>query len=212
MATINVMSTRTAGFESVECLPMNCPTCGAYIMPSYLAIHNHCFLFAQCPIYNCGALFLLERKGNVLNIIPNHKLASEHFSDTIKSISNEFISIYNEAYAAEQMSLNEICGAGYRKALEFLVKDYVSEGKTAEEIQIIRKKRLSNCIDDYVDDYRIKEVAKRAVWIGNDETHYVRKWEGKDVQDLKGLIRLVIRWIEQIKDSESILLDMPEGK
>ena len=58
----------------------------------------------------------------------------------------------------------------------------------------------------------IKAVAKRAVWLGNDETHYVRKWEEKDVQDLKGLIRLTILWIEKVKETERLLAEMPEGR
>lgn len=71
---------------------------------------------------------------------------------------------------------------------------------------------LSKCIDDYVDDVKINAVAKRAVWLGNDETHYVRKWEGKDVQDLKGLIRLTILWIEKEMETERLLAEMPEGR
>jgi len=47
---------------------------------------------------------------------------------------------------------------------------------------------LSACIQQYIDNEKIKLVSKRAVWIGNDETHYVRKWIEKDIEDLKRLI------------------------
>lgn len=57
---------------------------------------------------------------------------------------------------------------------------------------------LSNCITEFVDDERIKQCAKRAVWLGNDETHYLRKWQDKDINDLKILIKLTINWIENI--------------
>ena len=144
--------------------------------------------------------------------MPNHQLASETFSNTINKISSDFVRIFNEAYSAEQMSLSNICGVGYRKALEFLVKDYVSKDKPEEQIVAIRNKPLSKCIDEYVTDERIKLVSKRAVWLGNDETHYVRKWEGKDVHDLKGIIHLVLRWIEQEVETEALLNDMPERK
>ena len=40
-------------------------------------------------------------------------------------------------------------------------------------------------ISRYIDDSNIKNVAKRAVWLGNDETHYIRKWEDKDLSFLK---------------------------
>jgi hypothetical protein len=39
-------------------------------------------------------------------------------------------------------------------------------------------------------------MAERATWLGNDETHYVRKWEDKDINDLKILIKVTLHWIE----------------
>ena len=110
------------------------------------------------------------------------------------------------------MSLMEICGVGYRKALEFLIKDYIIQGKSEDIVDKIKKIRLAKCIDDYVEDEKLKAVAKRAVWLGNDETHYVRKWENKDVQDLKGVIRLTILWIEKEKETEWLLAEMTEGR
>ena len=38
-------------------------------------------------------------------------------------------------------------------------------------------------------------MAKGAVWIGNDETHYVRKWIDKDISDMKRLIDLTLYWM-----------------
>ena len=68
------------------------------------------------------------------------------------------------------------------------------------------------CINDYVNDTRIKSVAKRAVWLGNDETHYIRKWEGKNLEDMKKLIDLTVHWIEMEKLTESFEDDMPDGR
>ena len=59
---------------------------------------------------------------------------------------------------------------------------------------------------------KVKQVAARAVWLGNDETHYLRKWEGKDLQDLKKLIALTVHWIEMEELTEAVMKDMPEGK
>jgi hypothetical protein len=55
-------------------------------------------------------------------------------------------------------------------------------------------------------------VAKRAVWLGNDETHYERLWEGKTIEDLKRLIDLTVHWIAMEIDTEDALKEMPEGK
>lgn len=46
-----------------------------------------------------------------------------------------------------------------------------------------------------IDNPKIKEIAKRATWLGNDETHYFRKWEDKDLNDLKKLIEIVVYFI-----------------
>ena len=53
-------------------------------------------------------------------------------------------------------------------------------------------------------------MAKRAAWLGNDETHYLRKWEGKDLDELKRLIELTIRWIEMVELSDGYIEEMPE--
>ena len=63
-----------------------------------------------------------------------------------------------------------------------------------------------------MEDARIKEVAKRAAWLGNDETHYVRIWEEKDVSDLKQLINLTVRWIENEIETRQLLENMPDSK
>lgn len=136
-------------------------------------------------------------------------LIGKVFSQTIIEISPAFNIIYNQAFTAEQQGLDEICGVGYRKALEFLIKEYAIKNKP-EKKDAIEKKLLGHCIAEYVDDNRIKAVAKRAVWLGNDETHYIKKWEGKNLQDLKKLIELTVHWIEMEVLSKSFEEEMPE--
>jgi len=106
------------------------------------------------------------------------------------------------------MGLDQITGVGYRKALEFLIKDYLISLNPDKE-EKIKKKSLGNCIKDGVTDSHIKAVAERAVWLGNDETHYVRKWEDKDVSNLKDLIDLCIHWIEAEIKTKRMLDEMP---
>ena len=98
---------------------------------------------------------------------------------------------------------------GYRKALEFLIKDYAIL-KHADKKEIIEKSQLSKVIADYVNDVNIKSVSKRAVWLGNDETHYVRKWEGKNLTDMKRLIDLTVHWIEMEKLTATFEENMPD--
>ena len=70
---------------------------------------------------------------------------------------------------------------------------------------------LGKCIEDLIDETRIKSCAKRAAWLGNDETHYTRKWEEKDINDLKSLINMTVNWIDLVIESDKYLTSMPEG-
>ena len=36
-----------------------------------------------------------------------------------------------------------------------------------------------------------------ATWLGKDETHYVRIWNDKDIEDLKMLMQLTVYWISR---------------
>ena len=69
--------------------------------------------------------------------------------------------------------------------------------------------QIEICIKEDISSTNIKAVAARATWIGNDETHYVRKWEDKDIKDLIGMIDLTIRWIESEVETKRLLDEMP---
>ena len=68
------------------------------------------------------------------------------------------------------------------------------------------------CISNYVSNVSLKEVAKRAAWLGNDETHYERKWGEKDCSDLKKTIAMTISWIELEQHTRDLQIDMPAGR
>lgn len=133
------------------------------------------------------------------------------FSEIINKISPQFSEIYNEAKEAEIRELKNICGAGYRKAVEFLIKDYVIKVKEKPEDKI-RNKSLGNCIKEDINERRIKQCVERAVWLGNDETHYYRIWETKDIGHLKKLIDLTLFWIESEHLTQEFEEEMPDKK
>ena len=138
------------------------------------------------------------------------------FSKTIQKYSKKFIEIYNQARQAERSGLDEICGLGYRKAFEFLVKDYAMRGKSTEEKRRIKKLKLVNCINLYILNDDVNRLSHRIRDLGNDHTHYVKKWKGKTLEDLKKLIDLVIDWMEmedKVKEeSRKIEKSMPDKK
>jgi hypothetical protein len=128
------------------------------------------------------------------------------FSNEIAKISPRFIKIFNQAAKAELEGLDEIAGIGYRKATEFLIKDYAIWLNPDNE-NIIIKASLAQCIADNIENPSIKTLATRSAWIGNDETHYVRKHEDRDIEDLKRFIDATIHFISMemiVADAASI--------
>ena len=116
------------------------------------------------------------------------------FPQEIENLSPTFCEIFVQATDAEQDELSQICGIGYGKSLEFLIKDYAIYLNPAKRSEI-EKATLTNCIKLYVVDESIKNSSELATWLRNDETHYVRKWVAKDVNDLKNLITLTVTLI-----------------
>ena len=207
-----------SGQIRVDGHPDKCPFCHNTITPNFLYGYqndNVTEVMLFCPNQKCRKSFIgyynflvgsgfsqFNGKTSVGNLV------SKEFTETINSISIGFTTIYNQAFSAEQQGLTEICGVGYRKALEFLIKDYIILNRP-DDREVVEKKLLGACISGYIDDNKIKSVASRAVWLGNDETHYIRKWEGKNLNDLKKLIELTVHWIEMESLTKSFESDMP---
>ena len=78
-------------------------------------------------------------------------------------------------------------------------------------MKILKKYLWGSCISEYVENQRIKEISKRAIWLGNDETHYTKIWRDKDIKDLKKLIDLVVHYIVSDIESEEILREMSKN-
>lgn len=117
------------------------------------------------------------------------------FSENIQILSPKFVEIYNQSLKSENIGLSEISGMGYRKALEFLIKDYAISFKNNESDNI-SKMPLSQVIDEFIDNKKIKTLAKASAWIGNDETHYQRKHENYDINHLKSFIHATVSTID----------------
>ena len=190
--------------------PESCPLCHKGIKPvdlyGFKYLDGKFTILYLCPL--CQNTFMkvseigsTDSYGFVESLkkgfLAPQNIVEQIFSAYIKRVSDNFISIYNQAYTAEAYGLSEIAGIGYRKSIEFLIKDYLCYKSTSDdEKEKIQKKPLAKCISEDIKNENIRIVASRAVWIGNDEAHYIRKHEDKDVTDLKRLIDLTVRWIE----------------
>lgn len=205
---------------NIEQWPDECPYCHRGVEPVFLfGFFNSrieiLHLSFYCPRSDCGNYFIGEyhQLSDIefeLNQTKLGVLETKSFSQTIAAISEDFVEIYEQAAAADYYGLNQICGVGYRKALEFLIKDYIIQGdeKLRDKVETLL---LGKCINEYIQDQRIKDIAKRATWLGNDETHYIRKWIGKNVIDLKIMIDLMVHWIETEALSKQLILSMPDN-
>ena len=205
-------------------IPNVCPICGRTIRPiPVFSYENYMDLRVvfKCSYEGCDELFLSYYKGimgmggptNQFNFVDSKPKACipKKFEGGIDALSPSFVEIYNQAKYSEELDLDQICGVGYRKALEFLIKDYC-KSENPSEVASIEKKLLGKCIAEYIEDQDIKDCSTRATWLGNDETHYVKKWIDKDIEDLKTLIDLTVFWIAKKLTTKKYMTAMATGK
>lgn len=198
-------------------LPTQCPVCSIaysdkplisyYVESENFYENNETSVYAVyfCP--HCDNLFLVHyyifnefhsyeryRRGYIAYTYPA-STTEFPFTDRIKALSPKFVEIYRQSEKAENNGLTELCGMGYRKSLEFLIKDYAIAFHPDKETDIV-KSQLSPCINEYIDNKRIKSLATASAWIGNDETHYTRKHEDYNVEHLKLFVSSAVSYID----------------
>lgn len=114
-------------------------------------------------------------------------------SDSPKS--SKFIKTYLQSLDAESRGLDEIAGMGYRKAIEYLVKDWAIQNNP-ELSEKIQEKWLGQIISDHFTG-DLKEMLERATWLGNDQAHYNKLFEEFDLVVLKELIGVVLAELDR---------------
>ena len=189
--------------------PGSCPLCHFAIKPNHIEdewyldsrSHRHLAIFYTCP--HCFRPFVAHFTDDspmnncmspVLDYCGPELYSAQQFEANIASLSPQFVKIYNQALEAESRQLDEIAGIGYRKALEFLVKDYCKH-KYSDKNNEIESALLGKCIADFIPQPSIQTLASRAAWIGNDEAHYTRKHEDRDITDMKNFIQAMVHYI-----------------
>jgi hypothetical protein len=129
---------------TINKVPDECPVCRAHILPEH-----HWYgriggrygadleIVFGCPNQKCVELFigyysLQPSTGNFLFMCtrPNEPVPLM-FEEPLSAISPQYCLIFEEAHKAEAAGLTQICGMGYRKALEFLIKDYLIASRAA---------------------------------------------------------------------------------
>ncbi|WP_434565130.1 DUF4145 domain-containing protein [Thermoanaerobacterium thermosaccharolyticum] len=187
-----------------------CPHCFKGIKPHIIytteyddKLKSAVAILFQCPscqkyfvnAYETYGLFDNSISAYHSNLIPyTYKPLVEYdLPEELESISKAFKEIYIQTLKAEAEDLSQIAGIGYRKSIEFLIKDFLISYQK-EDTDKISKMPLSQAIDK-IESQKIRDLAKASVWLGNDETHYLKKYEDRDINDMKRFIRALAYFI-----------------
>jgi len=209
----------------VDRFPNGCPTCHFTIEPADvdLTAYTHdqwLEVYFRCTNRQCRhffiAMYLRDPSQNVrgqqlrfglIVALPQTPM-DRQFSERIVEFSPEFPRIYNQAGAAETYGLPDVAGPGYRKALEFLIKDYAIK-LHPDDAEKIKSAQLWPVISKYFTEPRMSVVFSRAAWLGNDQTHYERRWIDHDIDNLKKLIDASVHFIEMEMLAAELPAEMP---
>ncbi|WP_151996723.1 MULTISPECIES: hypothetical protein [unclassified Imperialibacter] len=143
------ISFRIDGQDTVVERPTICPHCHVATQPELLAhfLHKRSeegkqerLIVWRCMYDDCGKTIvsIYDQVADILaidRILDGSPLVPE-WPDAIRSLQfsagksgehldTRFLAAYSQSLLAEQHGLSEIAGIGYRKAIEYLVKDFV---------------------------------------------------------------------------------------
>lgn len=224
----------TQGFEEYNF----CPFCHFAMKPARqaavggdlkLSVPGIITIIWTCPVDSCKKEVVTiyrfkETKGGVnhyefkefLNGEPQmpawpqfvHELENGNPDDPVTKEPSKFVEIYRQALTAEFKGLNEIAGIGFRRAFEFLIKDFAIMEHPNEKAEIMTLLLVPVIKKFYPPDYL--PIMERAAWLGNDETHYERKHPSYNLSDLKRVITYVITDLDGKKQREALINGMPK--
>lgn len=122
---------------------------------------------------------------------PEAQFKDIFFDQCINNISKDFQNLYNQAAKAEHYGCIDIAGAGYRKATEFLIRDFAKHMHPDKKEAIDKTEAVRNVVKNFLQDFpRLKEASDSALVLGNDETHYSKIYTDYDLSDLKDFINI----------------------
>lgn len=181
-----------------------CPFCGKFNSPKrILDMFNYTdnlkvvvLVFeTTCCHKEFLSLYLIEE--STTKLIATYPTGSpDVFPQTIQDLSPSFVKIHTQAKTAENNGHFELASTGYRNSLEFLIKDFAIKclGKTSEEVA---PKTLYKAIEDYLPNESLIKSADVVRILGNDNTHYTKKYPNLELPTLKKYLKYFIDIIER---------------
>lgn len=144
----------------------------------------------SCP-HCCGVFHVDQSFNRDILICPSFGKC-----DLPKEVLDEypdFSSLYQQSLTAEAYGLTDIAGMGFRKSVEFLIKEYAVRHFPDDKERILSEP-LSQTIYR-VQSPQIQALAKAASWIGNDQTHILTKHPDYGIADMKKFILALSHFI-----------------
>ena len=199
-------------------IPTICPCCNKVLANKIKPLFsinnlskNNSYLFNIFSIYkccDCNNLFIVKNENsedyfaileeepkifklcNKTTLFPFNSVTK--FSENIRTLSLDFVETYNEAEKIENLGLKYgIDGMAYRKSLEYLIDAYLRyNGINVEGID-----KLGEKIRKIKDD-RIRELSKKASWLGNDYSHPINEHPDYSISDMKSFIKALVGLID----------------
>ncbi|TCK83490.1 DUF4145 domain-containing protein [Albibacterium bauzanense] len=208
-------------YNNFECRvdnPSQCPHCHNGIEPRHISQNIEQginYSVWKCTFRECGKQFIAvhqvigQGQAKFVGFLDGQPIGP-YWPETIKKLKSKFIETYNQSLKAEYSGLDEIAGMGFRKAIEYLVKDYLIQRDSSLEGKI-EDKLLASVIGENFStpqEADLKDLLQRATWLGNDMTHYLRYHDNFDINDLKELIQLVMDEIHSIEQKRHYIANI----
>ncbi|BBA52033.1 hypothetical protein FV113G1_23830 [Fusobacterium varium] len=111
------------------------------------------------------------------------------FDKGLQEVSPNFIKIFNQSKAAEDLGNFELACIGYRTSIEFLLKDFLIRVRKEDENKISKMK-----LYDVISLFEEKEISISADVVrafGNDKTHYIAKYDF-EISQVKTYLKFLI--------------------
>ena len=160
-----------------------------------------------------GLVFRLFNGNNRSFFYPIAEYQYREFPKEIKEVSPKFPSIYNQAAKGEHYGCIDIAGAGFRKAAEFLVRDFAIYKNENKKEKILNTLAARNVIRNFLSGYsRISRAAMASLELGNDEAHYSKIYPEYSLKDLNDFIEIVVGEIVDELKLEQFEKDIAETK
>ncbi len=197
-------NTFASNFVGTYKKPATCPFCGygtdaPITNKNHFQLNDHYVIMATCKCTSCGQTFFFVSEylnGHEYEPIMIPSISFIRYENKILSkISERFIDMYNQALQSEFVGNYELAAIGYRTALEIIIKDFaINELGIPREAVV--KKKLYDAIGEYLNQNELINTSDVVRILGNDHTHFERKYPQHDFELLKGYMDIFLKQIE----------------